>query len=673
MAKRNMRLGIRTQLVGYTLVTALLVGGSTIGYSIHIQRVAIHDEFHSRAATMSSSLAMYLVDPFYESNVHRLGIQLEIAQRDPDVLTASAHDASGVEIASGAGYGVPTATEPAFDPGQFQSADEDALFLRPNRSTFSVVSPVRIANAEPIGYVCLTFSAARALEQIRRETLSQLGLMLVLFALGSVVALILSRRFVKPILDMVAGTTAIRDGTFDTRIVVERRDELGDLARSINSMTQALQNTTVSKERLELVNRDLEDARAAAESANLSKSEFLANMSHEIRTPMTAILGFTETMLDEDISESDRLRAVRTVHDNGEHLLQIINDILDISKIEAGKLEFECIRFSPLKLVAEVCSLMKVRADAKHLPLDVEYVGAIPDTIQSDPTRLRQILVNLIGNAIKFCDHGGVRMVVRFLDVDPITGRGPDQPILLFDIMDTGIGMTPEQTARLFRPFSQADSSTTREFGGTGLGLTISHRLAKMLGGNITVVSKLGVGSTFHVRIPTGPLQGAKMVAPSCESGVVDADDAGGVKHEKARLACRILLAEDGLDNQRLISFVLKRAGADVIVVDDGKKAFNKAMASICSRRDCDPDGSFDVVLMDMQMPVMDGYEATRRLREKGYTGPILALTAHAMASDRRKCIDAGCDDYLTKPIDRKRLLAAIRSQVTRSTAPASL
>ncbi len=398
----------------------------------------------------------------------------------------------------------------------------------------------------------------------------------------------------------------------------------------------------------------MEELYDAAESATRAKSEFLANMSHEIRTPMTAILGYAD-LLAGQLDNSEHLEALDIIRRNGNHLLAVINDILDLSKIEAGKFQVERQACSPAAVAAEVVSLMRVRANGKGLGLQLEFAGPVPQTISTDTARLRQILLNLVGNAIKFTETGNVRIIVR------LDGRDGLEPKLLYEVIDTGIGMTPTQVANLFRPFQQAEASTARKFGGTGLGLVIANRLAAMLGGDIAVASQSGEGSTFALRIDPGPLAGVALLDHASESIAVPAP---ANRSPLPRLSCRILLAEDGADNQRLISFVLKKAGAEVTAVDNGRKAMEMALAAFRGRRFDDPRVPFDVILMDMQMPVMDGYEATRRLRDEGYTGPIIALTAHAMAEDRQKCLDAGCDDYATKPIDRATLLNTIAGMI---------
>ncbi len=398
---------------------------------------------------------------------------------------------------------------------------------------------------------------------------------------------------------------------------------------------------------------------AYAEAANAAKSDFLANMSHEIRTPMTAILGFSENLLDPEFSDSDKLNAAHTIHRNGTHLLQIINDILDYSRTESGQLDIHRTRCQPIQIIAEVVAVMQVTAEEKGLPLDTEFIGPIPQMMVTDISRLKQILFNLIGNAIKFTNTGGVRMVVRLVTES-------NKRLLQFDIIDTGLGMTKEQAERAFQPFTQADTSATRRFGGTGLGLGISKRLARLLGGDVIIAETTsGEGTIVRATVSAGNLPGTGLVEdPATALLVSDKEPIAFYTAQHCLEGCRILLAEDGEDNQRLISYLLRKAGAKISIADNGKKAVEKALAAINQKSTDVAASPFDIILMDMQMPVMDGYEATALLRQKEYKGTIIALTAHAMHDDREKCLTAGCSDYISKPVDRRLLIAMIRKHL---------
>lgn len=405
-----------------------------------------------------------------------------------------------------------------------------------------------------------------------------------------------------------------------------------------------------------------EKAREKATLADRAKSEFLANMSHEIRTPMTAILGYVDLLLNDPLflaSSSEWVESVTTVRRNADHLLSIMNDVLDLSKIEAGKMTVETLEHSPRALVDEVIALMSVRCQAKGLRLNARFETEIPALISTDPTRLRQILVNLLGNAIKFTDAGEVRLCVRTVE--------GERPRIEFDVVDTGIGLSEEQRERLFRPFSQADNSTTRRFGGTGLGLMICKRLAVMLGGDVTLVESAPmIGSRFRVSLELNQtaLHIPHEIPPPCIAGTEPAPIYYAAS-DAPLIGRRLLLADDAPDIRTLVSLVLKRAGAEVLTVENGQLAVTTALQALHE------DRPFDAILMDMQMPILDGYSATSMLRSRNYRHPIIALTAHAMTGDRDKCISVGCDDYLTKPIDRARLIdrvAALCKQTSGAT-----
>jgi signal transduction histidine kinase/AmiR/NasT family two-component response regulator/ferredoxin len=424
------------------------------------------------------------------------------------------------------------------------------------------------------------------------------------------------------------------------------RDSRGVIVGAV----ETLEDITAQKE----AERQLARSQEAAEAANRAKSEFLANMSHEIRTPMTAILGYADLVLD-SLQRPEDIEAVNTIRRNGEHLLSVINDILDLSKVEAGMFRLRPTDCAVQAVVDEVVSLMRVRAEAKNLAFDTEYVYPLPRTILSDPTRLRQILINLVGNAIKFTEVGGVRVRVG------LDRRSASAAQLQFEVADTGVGITEEQRQRLFQPFSQGDSSYNRKCGGTGLGLAISRRIAELLGGRIEVHSTPGKGSTFRLTLDIGAIDEQQLTtAPSvCAPSESEATPCS---RSTWQVNARILLAEDGPDNQRLISFLLKKAGADVVLAENGQVAVREVLATLGAGASGQPGGPrpFDMILMDMQMPILDGYEATRQIRAAHYAGPIVALTAHAMVEDRAKCLEAGCSDYMSKPIDRDKLLSLV-------------
>lgn len=376
----------------------------------------------------------------------------------------------------------------------------------------------------------------------------------------------------------------------------------------------------------------VEGAVQKANDANKAKSTFLANMSHEIRTPLTAIIGYAQVSLDSSQTMQERTTALKTIVNSGNHLLNIINDILDFSKVEADQLDVEVMAVDPFQLVFDVESLMKPQAEKKGLAFNVLYDFPLPARCATDPVRLKQILLNLCSNAIKFTDTGSVSITV---------GCNCDPQIMQFKVRDSGIGMTLEQVKKLFNPFQQADSSITRRFGGSGLGLSLSKRIAEKLGGSIEVRSEPGQGSCFTLSIHSGSLlevqfvHNIRQIPAAAETKTTDFTPLSG----------QILLAEDNRTNQQLLALFLRKMGAKVSVADNGETAVKKAQQN-----------HYDLIYMDMQMPVLSGVDAVIMLRKQGYGQPIVALTANATKEDKMACINAGFNDFLTKPISRERL-----------------
>ncbi|MEM9348066.1 MAG: PAS domain-containing protein [Planctomycetota bacterium] len=445
--------------------------------------------------------------------------------------------------------------------------------------------------------------------------------------------------------DYFAGRTAryaceirVRNKAGDFRWVLDtgeaiERDEAGNVTRMIG--------LHIDIHKLKTAQQELIEARDLAQQASAAKSAFVANMSHEIRTPMNAILGFSDLLLDVGQTEADKRNHAQTIRRNGKHLLRVLNDILDLSKIEAGKMSIESVTIEPAELFEDAINLMAPRAGKKGISLNLVTKQALPTHLKSDPTRLRQVVLNLVGNAVKFTQQGHVTLEVEYIPNENGSAT------LRCVITDTGIGISPEQQQQLFTPFSQADQSTTRKFGGTGLGLTISHNLCQMMGGDLTCTSAPGGGSTFTATFQVQPVQDtdSKQTKGRQPTHSTAADTLVGK---------RVLIVEDGPDNQRLLQHYTSKAGATVEVAENGKIGRDAALAALKTGM------PFDVILMDMQMPVLDGYNATAQLRDFGYDLPIIALTAHASADDRDKCLQAGCTDYMSKPVDRHKLIQII-------------
>ena len=441
----------------------------------------------------------------------------------------------------------------------------------------------------------------------------------------------------------------VGDGDLSVTLPAYTTDEVGILFNDFNHMINQIKHYQEQLEEykhhledkvesrtkaLESMNSKLETAIAQAEQANQLKSRFLANMSHEIRTPLTAIMGFTEQLLHSDKKTNDK-HHLGTILRNSKHLLELINNILDLSKIEAEKLAVEQTPLNVVQLIHDVESIIKPLAQEKQLSFTINYALPLPHTINSDITRLKQILINIASNAVKFTEQGQVTITAKYQAPKTLT----------FVIEDTGIGMSPNQIKRLFTPFEQADATTTRRFGGTGLGLCISKNLAQLLGGDVSVTSEVGVGSCFTIDIDCHLGNGLSCNLLLTEHSQLSPEKDPQLSFATNNFDAHILVAEDNPDNQLLIKLLLQTWGLEPDIANNGAQAVEMALVN-----------DYQLIIMDMQMPVMGGLEATKMLRDAAYDGPIIALTANVMNHDIDTYLEAGCNKALGKPIDKDAL-----------------
>jgi signal transduction histidine kinase/ActR/RegA family two-component response regulator len=409
------------------------------------------------------------------------------------------------------------------------------------------------------------------------------------------------------------------------------------LREQASDLASAKLTIEASYQRLDEQNKDLAVAKIAADAANDAKTRFLASMSHEIRTPLNGIIGFADLLMRnaDEGNEEQRAEWIGVIHGSSTHLLSLLNDVLDLSKLDVGKMDISPAPCSPRAVISESALIMQSRAEEKGLTLNLHFEPGVPEAIRTDGTRLRQIVMNLVGNAVKFTEKGGVEARVAFL-ASPSAGV---PAMLRVSIADTGIGMTPEQTAALFNPFQQADHTIIHRFGGTGLGLAISKRLAERLGGDISVSSTRGVGSVFTLTLAAYPLLPGEFLPRTLP--ITDAWDSGKPGMKTPLAGRSILVADDVETNRKVCAIFLGRAGARVVLACNGHEA-----VELCRTQ------SFDLVLMDVQMPVMHGQDASRALRAAGFHMPIIALTAFSSGGDREDCLAAGMNDFLSKPIE---------------------
>ncbi len=490
------------------------------------------------------------------------------------------------------------------------------------------------ADSEALGYVTVDISIENM------ETLFQTHLLrliaILIMSLAFIVILLsvfLRRMIIKPVKTLAKYAHSIGTGDFDGTISITNQDEIGQLARAFDEM----------KLNLKMSYSAIQEQNDKLVSLDKMKSQFLANMSHEIRTPMNTIVGFSDLLSDEDLT-AEQTAQVNVIRESAHNMLYLINDILDFSKIEAGHLEIQMIDCSLGELLDSIESMMRTQADNKSLDFKVIADKDVPAQIHSDPYRLRQCMINLVNNAIKFTNTGHVHVKVSL-------HHDGAKHLIHLAVEDTGIGIPQSRQAAIFDSFTQGDGSTTREYGGTGLGLAVTKQLTQLLNGELSLTSEEGQGSVFSLVIPTG--------VDIAASPLLDRNDAFDQKNDESPIAeatlfsGTVLVAEDVEGNQKLMQLMLSRLGLEVTIAEDGRQAVDMALSQ-----------SFDLILMDMQMPHMNGYDATAALKQQGCQTPIVAVTASAMKGDDRICMEAGCDGYLAKPIDRTELKRVVAKYI---------
>jgi len=627
VAKRN-SLALKFIVLVVIILSITMSTASYINYQ-H-QKLQLNKQLVSKGEMLGNFVSLVSPDAILEYDLVLLERYMkEIANRE-DVLYAAVILPNGNGLA---GYFDPQVSATLKKHNDEFSITDKVSQIDELPNTLTLSFPVTV-DGELLGIIHVGLTTERidsAAKAVFLRNMYQTLAIIIALSLG--IFYVFKRRVLNPVTQLMTAVKSISDGKFDHQIGASNKDELGVLARGFDTMSAYLQ---LSYEKLQEKNQELE-------AATKAKSYFLANMSHEIRTPLTAVIGFSESLLDSELSNANRQAAINTIIRNGNYLQKIINDILDISKIEADKLEVEIRETSIFEIFHDVCELVSLQAKEKGLEFNTNYEYPIPAVIYTDALRLKQILINLCSNAVKFTEHGSIYVDVSY-------SRMHSQ--LVVSIADTGIGLTEDQLERIFKPFTQADSSTTRKFGGTGLGLTLTRQLTEMLGGSITVKSEFGKGSRFTFTIATGQVNAQNMVYATSEI----VKKAVPVDVDARKIKGTVLVVDDNADNQRLIKFFLSNTQLAISSVFNGMEAIKEV-----EKR------HFDMILMDMHMPVLNGAEAINKIRKKGYDGPIISISADDLPQTEEISRQAGCCEILSKPIDKKKLLSYLYYHLVKS------
>ncbi|MCF7972550.1 MAG: response regulator [Phycisphaerae bacterium] len=601
------------KLLGGIVVILLIIYALVGGLTIHaIQRISLY-YMDSMGRAISQTAAHACIEPFLLNDYPVLETYAKsLVQKNPMVMEIQYRRRDSKVLATATQERLPHAN-------RYQKAVRTYTAL------------IETNDSKTLGSVIVRISS-ESMSMLFQTYLLRAGLVLTmsLVLLVVIMAFYLRWMVIDPVKKLVRFSESVGAGSFEELLQCDDQDEIGQLKEALNEMATKLRMSysAIQERNIELTKKEA------------MKGQFLASMSHEIRTPLTAIVGFADMLGEEDLSNEQK-RQVAIIKKASKDLMTLINDILDISKIEAGKLDIEMIdcRLDEV-LDNHLELLLGPKAAEKSIDFKIICQDPLPAVIKTDPFRLHQCLINLISNAIKFTDQGHVYLTVSL-------HKEGSKAFIRFNVEDTGIGISQDRQQAIFESFTQAEGSTTRQYGGTGLGLTITRELVNLMGGNLTVASEPGKGTVFSLILPVGVNIAGQSQWAQKEALNLSTDESR--KEETSLFLGKVLVAEDVEGNQVLIKMMLSKFGVEAVIAGDGREAVQKASSQM-----------FDLIFMDMHMPYMDGREATRMLRQNGCMTPIVALTADAMKGDEQKCIEVGCDGYMTKPIDPNELLCVL-------------